>query len=258
MWVSPVWKLFAATAALALCVAGAAQAQNSPDAQRVLDRARAASGGASGWNKLRGLHEKGVIGGVKFERWIDPVRYGIRTETQTQAGKHVAAYNGAGEWRILPNGVKTGSVEPAVMAEVRSDAFFGAHGYFYPSRFDLRSSHLGTRQSGGRSFDVLRVQPAGGEPRELWFDRKTGLLGQVVDATGPKQGRTELFDYRKAGPVQVPFRTVTHDGGRTAPEERKLESLEFPTANRDLFSLPPPPEKAAPSPPPPAPKGKRR
>lgn len=246
MWVSPLWKLLAAVGVAASCVAGTAQAQNSPDAQRVLDRARAASGGAAGWNKLRGLHEKGVGGGVKFERWIDPVRYGIRMETQTPAGKHVAAYNGAGEWRILANGVKTGSVDPAVMAEVRSDAFFGARGYFYPSRFDLRSSHLGTRQSGGKSYDVLRVQPAGGEPRELWFDRKTGLLGQVVDATGPKQGRTELWDYRKAGPVQIPFRGMIYDGGRTAPEDWKLDSIAFPAADRDLFSLPPPPEKAAP------------
>lgn len=256
MRVSSVWKLLAASAVASLCLSGVAQAQNSPDAQRVFDRARQASGGAQAWNKLRGFHEKGLIGGARYERWTDPLRYGIRTETHTPAGKLVAAYNGAGEWRIMPNGVKTGSVEPAVMAEVRSDAFFAAHGYFYPSRFDLRSSHLGVRQSGGRSFDVLRVQPAGGEPRELWFDRKTGLLGQMVDTTGPKQGRTELYDYRKAGGVQVPFRAMTHDGGRTAPEERKVESLEFPLADRDLFSLPPPPE--APAAPAPMPKGKRR
>lgn len=246
MRVSSVWKLFAAGAAVAVCLGGAAQAQNSPEAQRVFDRARAASGGASAWNRLRGLHEKGVWGGVKFERWTDPVRYGIRTETMTPAGKHVAAYNGAGEWRILTDGRKTGSVEPAVMAEVRSDAFFAAYGYFYPSRFDLRSSHIGVRQSGGRSFDVLRVQPAGGEPRELWFDRKTGLLGQVVDTTGPRQGRTEISDYRKVGGVQIAHRATIHDGGRKAAEEWKLDSIAFPAADRDLFSLPPPPEALAP------------
>lgn len=220
----------------------------------MFDRARAASGGAGAWNKLRGLHEKGEEAGIRFERWADPVRYGIRTETHTPAGKHVAAYNGAGEWRILANGVKTGSVDRAVMAEVRSDAFFAAYGYFYPSRFDLRSSHIGVRQAGGKSFDVLRVQAAGGEPRELWFDRKTGLLGQMVDVTGPRQGRTEFWDYRKVGGVQIPHRAMTYDGGRAKPEERKVESVAFPTADRDLFSLPPPPGSAPPAP---APKAKR-
>jgi hypothetical protein len=238
-------KLFAAGLAVAFWLGAPAAAQNSPAAQRIFDRARAVSGAAAGWNALRGLHEVGVTGGQRYERWLDPVRYGIRTETQTPAGKFVEAYNGAGEWRILPSGVITGSVERPVMAEVRSDAFFGAYGYFYPSRFDLRSSHLGVREAQGRSFDVVRVQPAGGEPRELWFDRATGLLGVVVDETGPRQGRTELSDYRRVGRVLIPFRSVTHGGGRTQRLERVLDRIDFPSADRDLFSLPPPGTKAA-------------
>lgn len=247
--------LSAAALALVLCLAGHAQAQNSPDAQRVINRARAATGG-SGWNLLRGVHEVGEEAGVRFERWVDPIRYGIRTETHGPTGKLVAAYNGAGEWRILPGGVITGSVEKDVMAEVRSDAFFGAYGYHYPSRFDLRSSHIGTRTSQGREFDVLRVQPAGGEPRELWFDHRTGLLGLIVDETGPKQSRIELSDYRKVGPVQVPFKATISGGGRAKSEERVLKSVDFPIADRDLFSLPPPPEKPAASTPKPVVKPK--
>jgi hypothetical protein len=217
-----------------------AMAQNSPAAQRVLDRARAASGGASGWNSLRGLHEIGHDDGLRYERWLDPVRYGLRKETLTSTGKFIEAYNGAAEWRILPNGVKTGSVERPVVAEVRSDAFFGAYAYFYPSRFDLRSSYIGVRYGQGRPFEVLRVQPAGGEPRDLWFDRQTGLLGLVVDESGPRQGRTELSDYRKIGPVMIPFRSRTYGGGRAQAEERRLDLVDFALADRNLFSLPPP------------------
>lgn len=230
--------IFAAFAVAAVCAGQAAQAQNSPAAQRVLDRARAASGGA-GWNQLRGLHEIGQDGGERYETWVDPLRYGLRAETATAAGKHVQAYNGAAEWRILVSGVITGSVDPAVVAHVRSDAFFGAYGYFYPSRFDLRSVHLGERESQGRAFEVLRVQPAGGEPRELWFDRKTGLLGVIVDEVGAARSRVELSDYRRAGPVLVPFKAVTYAGDRSPARQRRAEKIDFAPADRSKFSLPP-------------------
>ncbi|MDO9430839.1 MAG: hypothetical protein Q7T84_06025 [Phenylobacterium sp.] len=239
MSISPLRQLLAALVVAAFCIGGAAQAQNSPAAQRVLDRARAASGGG-GWNLLRGLHEVGQDGGERYERWVDPLRYGARTETMTAAGKHVQAYNGAAEWRILANGVITGSVDPAVVARVRSDAFFSAYAYFYPSRFDIRSVHLGVRHSQGRPFDVLRIQPAGGKPRDLWFDRATGLLGVVVDDASGASMTTELSDYRRIGPVRVPFRFKTYGGDLTRPQERLVERIDFIAADRSKFSLPPP------------------
>jgi hypothetical protein len=239
MWTSLLRKLLAALVAAALSAGGVANAQSSPAAQRVLDRARAASGGA-GWNLLRGLHEIGQEGGTRYERWLDPIRYGARTETQTPAGKHVQAYNGAGEWRILVSGALTGSVDPAVLAQVRSDAFFGAYAYFYPSRFDLLGTHLGVRQKQGRPFEVLRIQPAGGKPRELWFDRGTGLLGLMVDGAGPRPVTVELSDYRRVGPVLIPFRATTYGGDLSRPQERVLERIDFPAADRSMFSLPPP------------------
>lgn len=242
-------RVAAAVFAAVLCatVASAAQAQNAPAAQRVLDRARAASGGA-GWNALRGWHETGRDGAVRYERWVDPIRYGVRTETRGPAGRLVRGYNGAGEWRILADGQATGSIERPVLAEIRAEAFFGAHAYFYPSRFDLRSVHLGVRQTGGRAFDVLRVQPAGGAPRELWFDRKTGLLGQMVEGAGAQRLTVEYSDYRQVGPVRVPFRAVAYGAALTRPRERQVESLDFAPADRSIFSLPRREAQARPAP----------
>lgn len=235
-------KLLATSIALAalLAAGGIAAAQSSPAAQRVLDRARAASGGA-GWNTLRGLHETGRDGEARYERWIDPVRYGLRTETQGPAGKQVQGYNGFGEWRILPDGGVTGSAEKADLDEIRTDAFLAAYGYFYASRFDQRSSLVGSREAQGRRFDVVLIEPAGGEPRELWFDSRTGLLGFIVDETGPKQGRTELSDYRRVGLVMLPHKAVTFGGGKDTVE-RTMERADFPTPDRALFSLPRPEE----------------
>lgn len=237
MGITILRRVLAALAVAAMFAGGVAQAQSSPAAQRVLDRARAASGGAA-WNKLRGLHETGQDGGQRYERWSDPVRYGARTETHTPAGKQVQGYNGAGEWRILANGVVTGSTDRNVLAEVRSDAFFGAYGYFYPSRFDVRGSLLGVRESQGRSFDVVRLEPAGGKARQLWFDRKTGLLGQMVEDEGGKPLTVEVSDYRRVGGVLTPFKFNTYGGALPRPRERVVEAVDFRAADRDLFSLP--------------------
>lgn len=238
MWIRFVRRFLIAAAFVSL--AGVAHAQNSPAAQQVLDRARAATGGIKAWNALRGLHEVGQEAGQRYERWVDPLRYGARTDTHTPAGKHVQSYNGAAEWRILPNGIITGSQVPADVARVRSAAFFDAYAYYFPSRFDLRSTHEGVRQHQGKSYDVLRVQPAGGAARELWFDRRTGLLAQMNDDTGPRRLTTEFSDYRKAGAVMMPFKVVTYGGDLAQPRERKVEKVDFPAADRSLFSLPPP------------------
>jgi hypothetical protein len=234
---SPVRMILAALAAAALFLSGTANAQNSPAAQHVLDRARAASGGKA-WNGLRGFHETGDDGGVRYERWLDPLRYGDRTETQTPAGKHVQGYNGWGEWRVLADGVVTGSTDRAVLARVRSEAFFGAYAYLYPSRFDVRCVLVGVRQHQGRPFDVVRVDPNGGRARELWFDRRSGLLTLMIDAGGPKPVTIEVSDYRRVGPVLIPFRTVTSGGDLARPRQRQIESIDFRPADRALFSLP--------------------
>ena len=82
---SPLRPFLMAVLALALCWAGAAAALNLPGVLQVLNRARTASGGA-GWNSLRGLHEVGQDGDVRYERWLDPVRYGLRIETHPPGG----------------------------------------------------------------------------------------------------------------------------------------------------------------------------
>jgi hypothetical protein len=227
----------AMTVAMTAIGATAAHAQSTPAAQQVFNRARAASGGAA-WNRILGWHEVGRDDGAPFERWVDPVRYGLRTETHGPAGKLAQGYNGAGEWRILPDGRPTGSVAREVLADIRAEAFFGAHAYFYPSRFDLRASHLGVRQQGAERFDVVRVQPAGGEPRELWFDHKTGLLGLMVEGDGAKRRTVEYSDYRRVGGVLAPFRQVAYGAGLTRPRERVLERVDFTPADRAIFSLP--------------------
>jgi hypothetical protein len=226
------------TGLAAVAAGGGAAAQHAPAVQRVLDRARAASGGAA-WSKLAGLHETGSEAGQRYERWVDLLRYGARSELQTPAGKVVRGYNGFGAWSLLPQGMDRSGEAAPVLTEARSEAFFAAHGYFFPSRFDLRSAYLGARTSGGRTFDVLRIQPAGGEARELWFDRKTGLPGRMVGIDS-RAATVEMSDYRRAGSVLIPFRLTMIGGGPAKPRERLVEAADVRRVDREMFSLPRP------------------
>ncbi|MBU1375912.1 MAG: hypothetical protein KKE02_15575 [Alphaproteobacteria bacterium] len=222
-----------------LAAASAAQAQYAPEAVRVMERARAASGGKA-WARVAGLHEIGTEGGFRYERWADPLRFGIRTDIGTPAGRVVRGYNGAGAWSLHPSSVNVAAEPQPDMGQARAEAYVAGYGYYFRSRFDARASYVGVRQAEGRSFEVVRAHPNGGEARELWFDRKTGLLGRIV-APGAKAPLTvEVSDHRRVGGVMVPFRFVTFGGGLAKPVERVLESVDFKPLDRAMFSLPRP------------------
>jgi hypothetical protein len=205
------------------------------EAQRILTQARAASGG-DGWSMLRGWHETGHEGASPYEAWYDPLRYGLRVETNGPGGKRVHGYNGQGDWQIQPDGRSVDDNDPAGIARTRTDAFFSAAGYFHRARFDARGEVVGVRQAQGRAFDVVLVKPWGGNARDLWFDRRTHLLARMVDRSGPRPMTQVFSDYRRVGPVMVAFQIAIEagDGERL----RRLDSVVFAPSDRGLFSLP--------------------
>ena len=235
--------------ALGLALACAAQTQAigqpraqqgySRAAQRVLAQARAASGG-SAWGYLRGWHETGRWDGAPYETWLDPLRYGLRTEIHEPAGVSVHGFNGLGAWRIAPSGVVSGTGDPAAVVPARGEAFFAVNGFLFPGRFDARGDYLGRRRRQGRDFDVVSVKPWGGPARELWFDAATHLLARAVTPGRPRPVTEEVSDYRRVGPLRVAFRFTRDDGGAGGARVRQLERLDFAPADRGLFSLPRP------------------
>ncbi len=230
-------RRFLGLAAGAALAPGVAAAEYGPGVEAVLDRARKAAGGPA-WSRIAGLHETGVEDGQRYERWVDLLRFGLRTEVEAPGGKLVRGFNGYGAWSLLPNGFDRSKAPAPTMTQALSEAYFAGYGYFFPSRFDVRSAHLGARPAGGRSYDVLRLHPNGGEPREVWFDRKSGLPGRMVEVRGSQPLTVEMTDWRHAGPVMVPFRYVTTGGGLPKPLERRVEAADARSAAREMFSLP--------------------
>lgn len=225
-------------------LAPAAEAQGySRAAERVLSQAFSATGG-SGWYLLRGWRETGRQGAVPYESWIDPLRYGLRTETRMADGLAVHGFNGQADWRVGPDGAISAVNDHPTLARARTEAFFAVNGFFFRGRFDARGDYVGLRRLGGRAYEVVRIQPWGGEPRELWFDQKSRLLARIVDRTGRRAAALKVTDYRKVGPVLIPFRFVPEPGGPTDTLARQRESLAFTPASRDGFSLNRPEELA--------------
>jgi hypothetical protein len=240
---APMLKLALAAALAGVCLTAspalarkAAAIGYSRDAEKVLADAREASGGA-GWYVLRGWHETGHVAGVAYERWFDPLRFGMRIETHDPAGLRVEGFNGQGDWTIAAPGAAPATADEAATTRARGDAFVGVYGFFYAARFDAHGQVLGVRQAGGKSYDVVEVKPFGGDARELWFDHASHLLARIVDRAGGKPVTVELSDYRKVGPVRVAFRQ-TVIGAAGPPQVRQIDSLVFAPADRAMFSLP--------------------
>lgn len=211
-------------------------------AQRVLNQARAAAGGA-GWNTIRGWHETGARNGRRYEAWLDPVRYGLRLETQEAGGKAVTGFNGLGEWKITPAGAVTGIDVTNARSDARTEAFFDVAGYFFPGRFDASADELGVKRIGRQAYQVVVVKPWNGHARELWFDARTHLLARMVDRSGAQPIAWRYSDYRRVGPIKVAFRIdAERDGAGPVPYApvRQIEALDFRPVDRALFSLPRP------------------
>jgi hypothetical protein len=215
-------------------LAPVAQAQGySPAAAQVITRAFTASGG-SGWYMLRGWHETGRIGGQAYQRWIDPVRYGLRAETHEPAGLSVEGFNGQAFWQVSPSGAITAVNDHAALAAGRTEAFFDAALFLFPGRFGARGDYLGARSKDGRSYQVVVVTPWNGRPRELWFDAQSHLLARIVDRSGARPTAVAVDDYRKVGPIRVAFRYTPENGGGPV---RQIDALDFAPVDRGMFSL---------------------
>ncbi|MDB5448048.1 MAG: hypothetical protein JWQ97_3365 [Phenylobacterium sp.] len=224
--------LAAAAATLAQGVQGAQAQGYSRQTAQVISQAFAATGG-SGWYLLRGWHETGREGGLAYERWIDPVRYGLRVETREPAGLRIHGFNGQAVWQVAPSGAMTAVNDHATLAEARTAAFFTAQLFLFPGRFGARGDYLGVRRKDGRAYQVVVVTPWNGRARELWFDAGSHLLARIVDRSGPRPAAIAVSDYRKVGPVRVAFHYAPEVGGPA----RQIDSLAFTPAVRDAFSL---------------------
>lgn len=221
--------------AFAIALAGPGMAGAAPSAGEVLAAAKTASGGKA-WDALTGSYEKGSHGPVTYETWLDFRAYGMRMASVAPKGAQAQGFDGEVAWRRAGDNPPDVSRDPAAVREAVITAYVSMNGFFFPDRFPAKVDYL-RRESG---FDIVRVEPRGGRPVELWFDASTHLLGRIVDSAGPQPVTVSLSDYRNVGEVLIAFKAVVTGPDGAVLDEGKVDMVEHRPVERSLFAPPKP------------------
>jgi hypothetical protein len=232
-----------AFAAFSLFAASASAARpDSSTAQGALDAWKRASGGAR-WDTVRDVETVGVITGDKsrgVSREIDDLRRGRYVSHAKIDGEDGGAgFDGTRYWTTDASGQVRieggGSQALAVNAAYRA-----RRAYWRTMAAGEQRLLLPGASENSRAFDVVRVTPQGGTPFDLWFDRKTHLLGKMVENRGPYTETERYSDYRSVKGLLFAYRTeIVLGGSRFALRTTRLTLLSH--ARDATFAVPPAP-----------------
>ena len=186
---------------------------NIPD--RILACSLAAAGGAA-WARVRTLHLEGSVraGGLSgpCDQWIDLATARFATRLSLGPATMAVGHDGLQAWQRGANGEVVVQDSEAGRRAAATDAWINARGWWFPARHAAAVESLGRREVDGRTFDVLRCVPAGGQWVELWFDVSTRLLARLVQEVLGKPSVRRFEDHREVDGLRLPFRVATANG----------------------------------------------
>lgn len=224
---------------LSSCAAVAAE-----DTAAVLARAKAASGGAA-WDTVTTLAGQGEMkaAGLSGSTETREDLLGGRSVARYSLGllKGASGYDGKNAWSQDPGGEVGLQDAPEARQRARTAAWLSQRAYWFPARGAAVLAAPAAREDGGRGFQMIRAEPAGGEPVELWFGRDSGLLERTVTGlTAQDRVVTRLDDWREADGLRLPFHIVV-DSGTEAANRVEIRYASLTTkANIDAAEYTPP------------------
>ena len=139
------------------------------------------------------------------------------TGTDLSVIKSAEIYDGHTHWRVDRSGGSHRLDSPFARRRARTSAWLSRFGWLQPDFGGARRSPLTVLTEDGVRFSVFKVTPTGGEPVEMWFDAKTGLLAKTVEQDWFRKPVTRYGDYRDVNGQKLPF-SITRAIG--ADEER--------------------------------------
>jgi predicted aspartyl protease len=212
---------------------------HAEDANAVIARSKAASGGAL-WDSVHSLDStaKTTGGGLSGEvHQLQDLLTGRSSESYQMGPVDGAdGYDGTHGWERDSGGEVAVQDTPGAIRLARSQAWLNAYAYWYPQRMPATYGAVETRELDGKRFNVIKAMPEGGEPVTLWFSVDTGLLARFAqpDGDGGVQ-MTALDDYRKVDGVLLPFHFMNDDtdaAGRT--DARSHQDIRVDRANLNV------------------------
>ena len=199
---------------------------HAEDSAAIVSRAKAAAGGER-WDALRSWRGEGTMsaGGLSGEFHVVVDATSGRSADSYKLGSIGGAdgYDGNRPWGQDPGGEVAAQDTPDALRRGRSQAWLDARGYWFPQRISATLGAATLKVDHGVKYAVITATPADGDPVTLWFDAEGGLLARVEQRQGQDTATTRYDDYREAGGVLLPFRSVTDltdAAGRTDPRRR--------------------------------------
>jgi hypothetical protein len=228
---------------LILCAAPALRAAEDP--QTLLARAKVAAGGeAIDRVRITDTRLKLKIGGLEGtgESWEDVHTGRFRAEVRLGPASEAEGFDGSTLWSLDSSNQPRQEQGDDALKGNADDAYRRTMAYWYPERWPGVIESLGERQDGERKFHVLRINPKGGRPFEMWLDANTFLIDRIIEK-GETETRTTFYsDYREVEGVRFPFALRSTNGETRYDQYFTVESIkinEFIDAVR--FAMPPPP-----------------
>jgi hypothetical protein len=111
-------------------------------------------------------------------------------------------------------------------AAAANEAYRESYALWTPSRGGAAVALLAPQSEGGRSYDVVRVTPAGSVvPFDVWIDRATYLPARYVETAAAITTTTLLSDYRTVAGVKLPFAVhqTSNQGNETTLHVTRVE-----------------------------------
>ena len=238
---------FASIIVFATLAPAAGAAESADKAEALIDAAKQAMGGPA-WDQAVTWHETGKVtaGGLSgsYESWED------LTSLHNTGGYVLGPDSGSSGWDGKQAWTTDSSKEVRIetsgetVAQALQDAYRSGYGFFFPRRFPAMRDYVGTRKDNGKTYEAVKVTPAGAEPFEVWFDPSSHLIERVVQLTGGHPHSFLLSDYSRFNGFLLPKKTIDRVGG-----DAKYDTVSSVTVI--VLTGPEKPGRYAPPPPPP-------
>lgn len=196
----------------------------------IIALAKAVTGGGA-WDKIEIWHETGhsvtPAGRVsQYEHWGDFRSLKLRNISRNTKLTGMV-YDGSKAYSCTDPRCEV----PMEMDSrgIREGSYVASFGFFFRRRFPAMFFYQGTASGDGTMNDVVKVTPEGMDALDIWVSQRTHLITRIVYAEG--QFHDDLSDYRKVGPLTVPFVT----NGNLA--KVYVDTLNFEPAGVVDFSL---------------------
>lgn len=222
-----------AAAALAALPSIAPAAGPEASAASVLAQSRSALGGSAlSRVKLLELHSKLSVGGITGTgvSWqeIGNARYAESYELPPLSGGD--GYDGSVAWNRDGSGLVWVDGGEIGRAQTIAQAFANSYALWQPNFGGAKVTFKGRQSAGGRSYDVLSIQPPhAAAPFELWFDSATHLPTRFTQTIGPDTSTTTLSQFRPVDGLMVPYVSHTESSDGNSSDATVVQAVANPT-----------------------------